>query len=76
MPLTNMQVRDLENVVHPYTPLHKIRQTGPMMLDSGKGIFVRDDQGKEYIEAMSGLWCTGLGWGDEELIEAGIEQLR
>jgi 4-aminobutyrate--pyruvate transaminase len=25
---------------------------------------------------MSGLWCAGLGFGDEELIDAAVEQLR
>ena len=25
---------------------------------------------------MSGLWCTALGWGDEELAEAAAEQMR
>ena len=29
-----------------------------------------------YIEGMSGLWCAGLGFGEEELIEAATEQLR
>ena len=32
--------------------------------------------GQDYIEAMSGLWCTALGWGDEELVEAAAEQMR
>ena len=76
MALTNAQVRDIENVVHPYTPLHKLRETGVLILESGRGVFVYDNEGNEYIEGMSGLWCTGLGWGDEELIEAGVEQLR
>lgn len=76
MALTNAQVRDIENVVHPYTPLHKLRETGVLVLESGRGVFVYDNEGNEYIEGMSGLWCTSLGWGDEELIEAGVEQLR
>ena len=25
---------------------------------------------------MSGLWCAGLGFGDEEMVEAAIEQMR
>ena len=32
--------------------------------------------GKDYIEAMSGLWCTALGWGEEALVEAAAEQMR
>ena len=75
LPLSNVQIRDLESVLHPYTPLHKIRETGPMVMDHGKGVFVYDTQGREYIEGMSGLWCAGLGFGDEELVAAAKAQL-
>ncbi len=43
---------------------------------AGKGVFVYDDNGKDYIEAMAGLWCTALGWGENELVEAAAEQMR
>lgn len=74
--LTNVQVRDIEAVVHPYTPQHRIREIGPLVLERGHGVHVVDTQGKEYIEGMSGLWCAGLGFSDEEMIEAGTEQLK
>ncbi|HOV05505.1 MAG TPA: aminotransferase class III-fold pyridoxal phosphate-dependent enzyme, partial [Kaistiaceae bacterium] len=76
MPLTNVQARDVEAVVHPYTPLNRLREIGPLVLERGRGVFVYDTQGREYIEGMAGLWCAGLGFGDEELAEAGAEQLR
>ncbi|MBB4303891.1 4-aminobutyrate--pyruvate transaminase [Rhodobium orientis] len=76
MPLTNVQARDLATILHPYTPLHTLPQTGPLVLDHGKGVFVYDTQGNEYIEGMSGLWCAGLGFGDAELIDAATEQMH
>ena len=76
MPLSNVQVRDIETIIHPYTPLHKIAEIGPLILERGEGVRVFDTQGKSYIEGMSGLWCAGLGFSDAELAEAGIEQLR
>jgi 4-aminobutyrate--pyruvate transaminase len=75
-PLSNIQARDVEALLHPYTPLHRLRETGPLVIERGKGVFVYDTRGKEYIEGMSGLWCAGLGFGDEELVEAATEQLR
>lgn len=74
--LTNVQVRDIEALVHPYTPQHRIREIGPLVLEKGKGVFVYDTQGREFIEGMSGLWCAGLGFSDEEMIDAGTEQLK
>ncbi|MEM1317290.1 MAG: aminotransferase [Pseudomonadota bacterium] len=75
-PLSNVQARDLDAVLHPYSPLHKLREMGPTIMASGKGVFITDTQGNEYIEGMAGLWCTGLGFGNEEMIEAATEQLR
>jgi 4-aminobutyrate---pyruvate transaminase len=68
--------RDLAHVLHPYTNLKKFETTGPLMITSGKGIRITDEQGKEYIEAMGGLWCTSLGYGEERLVEAAARQMR
>lgn len=76
LPLTNVQTRDIEAVLHPYTPLHKLSETGPLVISRGKGVYLYDTQGNEYIEGMAGLWCAGLGFGDEEMIEAATEQMR
>jgi 4-aminobutyrate--pyruvate transaminase len=76
LPLTNLQTRDIDSVLHPYTPLHKLRTTGPLVMERGQGVYVYDTQGRAYIEGMSGLWCAGLGFGDAEMIDAAIEQMR
>ncbi len=76
LPLSNLQTRDIESLIHPYTPLHKLKTTGTLVISHGKGVHVYDTQGREYIEGMSGLWCAGLGFGDEEMVEAATEQLR
>lgn len=76
MPLSNAQSRDVSSVLHPYTNPLKLRETGPLVLDKGCGVRVFDESGRDYIEAMSGLWCTALGWGEEALIETAAEQMR
>src|SRR5215813_12803468 len=76
MPLSNSQSRDVQSVLHPYTNLMKHRESGPLILESGKGCRVYDERGKDYIEAMAGLWCTALGWGENELADVAREQMR
>ena len=76
MPLSNTQMRDVQSILHPYTNLVKHRETGPVIFERGKGVFVYDDHGKDYIEGMSGLWCTALGWGDAALADVAAEQMR
>src|SRR5437660_10069260 len=74
--LSNLAVRDIETLVHPYTNLAVFRETGPLVIERGKGVFVYDNRGKGYIEGMAGLWCTALGYGNEELVEAATAQMR
>jgi 4-aminobutyrate---pyruvate transaminase len=74
--LTNLQTRDIETLVHPYTNLDAHRRKGPLVLENAKGIYVYDVDGKPYIEAMAGLWCASLGYGNEELVEAAASQMR
>ncbi|MCB1508448.1 MAG: aminotransferase class III-fold pyridoxal phosphate-dependent enzyme [Hyphomicrobiaceae bacterium] len=74
--LSNIQARDLQSVLHPYTPLHRLGEMQPLVIARAKGVMVTDTAGRDYIEGMSGLWCAGLGFGDEELIEAGVEAMR
>lgn len=76
MPLSNAQMRDVESVLHPYTNLVRLRETGPLIIERGEGVRVYDDRGKDYIEGLAGLWCTALGWGDEALVETAAEQMR
>ena len=74
-PLSNLQQRDIETLIHPYTNLDAFRHSGPTILERGEGIHVWDTEGKRYIEGLAGLWCTALGYGNAELVEAGREQL-
>jgi 4-aminobutyrate--pyruvate transaminase len=75
-PLSNMAVRDIETVIHPYTNLAKHREVGPLILNEGRGIYLYDDKGKRYIEGLAGLWCTSLGFSNEELVEAATAAMR
>ena len=53
--------RDVTYSLHPYTNARKHEQKGPMIIERGKGIYVYDDQGREYIEGLAGLWSVGPG---------------
>ena len=74
-PLTNTQMRDVEALLHPYTNAVTHREVGAHMITHGKGVRVFDDSGRGYIEGMAGLWCAGLGFGDQELADAAAEQM-
>ena len=62
--LSNLATRDVETLIHPYTHLAAFRETGPLILERGEGVWVYDTEGKPYIEGMAGLWCTALGYSN------------
>ncbi|WNK01098.1 aspartate aminotransferase family protein [Thalassospiraceae bacterium LMO-JJ14] len=68
--------RDIANVLHPYTNARRHEERGPTVLERGDGIYVYDDNGKEYIEGLAGLWSVALGFGEQRLVDAATEQLR
>lgn len=59
-------------VIYPTTNL---KATETLILDRGEGVYVYDKQGKQYIEGLAGLWCTSLGYGNQELIDAANTQM-
>ena len=74
-PISNFASRDVEALLHPTTNLLTHRGTGPLVLERAEGVYVFDNSGKRYIEGLAGLWCTGLGYGNQELVETAREQM-
>jgi 4-aminobutyrate--pyruvate transaminase len=66
---------DIAAHLHPFTNLATHPQVGPLVIQRGDGIFVEDDQGRRYLEAMSGLWCASLGFSNQRLAKAGSDAL-
>ncbi|AOY92139.1 aspartate aminotransferase family protein [Cupriavidus sp. USMAA2-4] len=67
---------DIAAHLHPFTNLAAHPEVGPLVITRGDGIFVEDDQGRRYLEGMSGLWCSALGFSHARVIEAGVRALR
>ena len=52
-----------ENLIHVYNRF-------PVVLDHGKGMYLYDADGKEYLDFAAGIAVCGLGYGNEELNNA------
>jgi len=63
----------MSSIIYPVTNLSAVEQIN---IVSGKGVYVYDDAGNQYLEGLSGLWCSALGYGNEELIAAITSQLE
>jgi len=62
----------MTSVIYPTT---NFKATEQLFMERGDGIYVFDSHGKKYIEGIAGLWCTALGYGNQELIDAASEQM-
>jgi L-2,4-diaminobutyrate transaminase len=61
---------DRRYLFHPFTALAEHEQAGPLVIVRGEGVYVEDDRGNRYIDAMAGLWCVNAGYGRREIADA------
>lgn len=73
---TDLQGMDLESHLHPYTNFADLSAHGALVIKEAAGVRVRDEGGREYIDAMAGLWCCDVGYGRLEIADAIAEQAR
>ena len=72
----SIEARDIASLVHMQTNLRQHQQEGPLVIARGEGCRVFDDSGRDYIEAVAGLWCASLGFASERLAKVAYEQMR
>ena len=76
MPSRSLEDLDRAHVFHPYTSIALQQEQGPHLWAEGRGCWVRDTAGREFLDAMAGLWCVAAGYGREEIATAMAEQAR
>ena len=69
------EARDIAYHLHGYTDARKHNETGPLVIVKGDGVYVEDNHGNRYIEAMAGLWSVALGFSEPRLVAAASKQM-
>jgi L-2,4-diaminobutyrate transaminase len=73
MDIKEISEMDRRSVLHPFTQLHN-HATGEgadlTIIEGANGIRIRDADGREYIDALAGLYCVNIGYGRKEVAEA------
>ena len=67
---------DRDHLIHPVSAFRAHEARGVTVLESGRGMWLRDAGGREILDAFSGLWCVNVGYGQESVVEAAAEQMR
>jgi 4-aminobutyrate aminotransferase-like enzyme len=48
----------------------------PLSIESGHGVYFKDSDGNEYLDAVSGEWVVNLGYRHPKIVKAVQEQLK
>ena len=74
--LSKVVAADKANVWHHLSQHKQYETTDPRIIVEGKGMRVWDQNGKEFIDAVSGgVWTVNVGYGREEICDAVRDQL-
>ncbi len=66
---------DHAHVWHPFTPMKQWRESPPLIIERGEGVYLIDTEGNRYIDSVSSLWCNVHGHRVPAIDQAVREQL-
>ncbi|KUO77808.1 MAG: adenosylmethionine-8-amino-7-oxononanoate aminotransferase [Desulfosporosinus sp. BRH_c37] len=71
----NLVEKDLKYIWHPCSQMKDYEELKPIIIDHGKGVYLYDTEGKEYIDIVSSWWCNLLGHCNQTITESIKRQL-
>ena len=70
------QAMDAEHHLHPFMDTKALNAKGARVITSAKGSWLTDSDGNRILDGMAGLWCVGVGYGRDEIVDAVARQMR
>lgn len=67
---------DRQHLIHPVSNFRAHERNGAIVLESGQGAWLRDVEGREYLDAFAGLWCVNVGYGQQSIVRAATAQME
>lgn len=77
-----MNVKEMGKVAQDHLWLHltnhkMFENAEPQVMVEGNGLMVKDSNGNEYLDALSGgVWGVNVGFGREDMVQAIADQMR
>ncbi len=74
--LTNQDAWALDraHVLHPWANFGPFEDKGSLVLTRGEGVTLWDAEGRSYLDAVGGMWCTNIGLGRREIADCMADQ--
>ncbi|HMS96500.1 MAG: aminotransferase [Tabrizicola sp.] len=66
---------DRAHTLHPWTNFGPFEKDGSLIMARGEGCYLWDAEGRKYLDAVGGMWCTNIGLGRREMADALADQV-
>jgi putrescine aminotransferase len=70
------QAADSAHFLHPFTDFQSLARKGSRIITRADNIYLWDSDGHKLLDAMSGLWCVNVGYGQQALVDAATRQMK
>ena len=61
---------DRAHILHPWANFGPFERDGSLVIARGDGCHLWDAEGRQYFDAVGGMWCTNIGLGRKEMAQA------
>ncbi len=75
-PASDLERLDRADVIHGFSALRAQATKDVLIMDSAQGMTVRDQLGREFLDAGAGLWCMNVGYGRQSIADAAAAQMQ
>lgn len=66
----SLREKDLKYLWHPCSQMKDYEKLPPIVIEKGEGVFLYDDEGKEYIDIISSWWANLFGHCNPKISQA------
>lgn len=70
------QAADAAHYLHPFTDFKALAAKGSRVISRADNVYLWDSDSNKLFDAMSGLWCVNVGYGQQALVDAATQQMQ
>ena len=67
---------DSAHHLHPFTDYKSLAKEGSNIIVKADGVYLTNTDNKQFLDAMSGLWCVNVGYGRKVLADVAYKQMQ
>ncbi|WP_121661999.1 adenosylmethionine--8-amino-7-oxononanoate transaminase [Metabacillus litoralis] len=71
---SNLQKRDVNHIWHPCSQMKDYEEFPPIVIKKGDGIYLYDENGKQYMDVVSSWWVNLFGHSNQRISQALSQQ--